>query len=333
MSKAQGRVCVVGSVNMDAVIRVPRFPRSGETILGGPFQLVPGGKGANQAVAAAKLGSRVSLVARVGDDAFGAQLVAGLKGYGVDISQVKVTPGLATGMAVVMVERSGLNAIAVASGANQTLSPEDVQEAREVIATSGVVLAQLEVALETVARAAALARASGVTVILNPAPAQPLPQQLLRHTSIIVPNEVEAEALTGISAQSVSGAERAGKQLLQMGPQTVIITLGEKGALLLQKGEARYFPAHPVEPVDTTACGDAFCGALAASLASSCSIEEAVLRANAAGALTATRVGAQPSLPSLEMLEEFLVARGSPEPANKVKSPDERASRERQERR
>jgi len=310
MSKSTGRVCVVGSVNMDAVIRVPRLPRSGETILGGPFQLVPGGKGANQAVAAARLGSRVSLVARVGDDPFGAQLVAGLKSYGVDTSYLKVTPGLVTGVAVVTVEHSGHNAIAVAPGANHALSPDDIEEAQEAIITSKVLLAQLEVPLETVARAASLARARGITVILNPAPAQPLPREL-RQVSIIVPNEIEAEMLTGIGARSVSGARRAGRQLLQMGAQMVIVTLGDKGALLLQEKGSRYFPAYPVEPVDTTACGDAFCGALAASLASSYGIEEAVARANAAGALTATRAGAQPSLPSLDMLEEFLAKRGN----------------------
>jgi len=299
-------VAVVGSLNMDLVARAPRIPRPGETIIGGDFQTAPGGKGANQAVAAARLGAKVSMVGRVGRDAFAVALLDNLAAAGVDHAHVTQDPDAATGVALIVVDDAGENSIVVASGANMRLSPADVDAAEPVIAEADVCLLQLESPLEVVTRAAEVARAHGVTVVLNPAPARPLPGRLLSLVDILVPNESETALLTGRPIDGLAAAEEAARALREMGVGTVILTLGERGALLAQEGGAERFPAFRVAPVDTTAAGDAFLGGLAVALGEGRGLAEAVRWGNAAGALATTRMGAQPSLPTRSALEALL---------------------------
>jgi ribokinase len=307
-------VTVVGSLNMDLVIRAPRIPQPGETIIGGELHTVPGGKGANQAVAAARLGARVSMVGRVGRDAFAGPLLDNLTATGVDHTFVTGDAEAATGVALIVVDDAGQNSIVVASGANMRLSPADVEAAKAAISAAQVVLLQLESPLETVTRAAEIARAHGVTVILNPAPARPLPAALLSLVDVLVPNESETALLSGVPVGNQAEAEAAAAALRTSGVGTLILTLGERGAMLAREGEAALFPAFDVTPVDTTAAGDAFVGGLAVALAEGKALAEAVRWGNAAGALATTKLGAQPSLPTRQALETLLVT-GSAKPA------------------
>jgi ribokinase len=303
------RVAVVGSLNMDLVARSPRIPQPGETIIGGDYKNVPGGKGANQAVAAARLGARVSMVGRIGRDAFGDQILGDLAADGVDTSFVLQEEGMPTGVALIVVDDAGQNSIVVASGANMRLSPADVDAATTAIADADALLLQLESPLETVIRAAEVARDHGVTVTLNPAPARVLPVQLLAAVDVLIPNESETALLTGMPVDSQGQAEAAAAALLQLGVGAVVLTLGSRGALLAQQGNRQLVPAFQVQPVDTTAAGDAFVAALAVALAEDLGIADAVRWANAAGALATTVLGAQPSLPSRAAVEQLL-ARG-----------------------
>jgi len=303
------RVTVAGSLNMDLVVRTPRIPRPGETIIGGEFRTVPGGKGANQAVAAARLGAQVAMVGRVGDDAFGGLLLDNLAAAGVDHAFVTRDPQAATGVALIEVDDAGQNSIVVVSGANKRLSPADVEAAAAAIGAADVLLLQLENPLETVTRAAQVARAQGVTVILNPAPARPVPDGLLGLVDVLIPNESETALLTGLPVGDQEEAQAAAAALRRMGVATVILTLGERGALLAYEGGAELFPAFDVTPVDTTAAGDAFVGGLAVALAEGRPLWEAVRWGNAAGALATMTLGAQPSLPTRQALEKML-ARG-----------------------
>jgi ribokinase len=304
------RVTVVGSLNMDLVARAPRIPQPGETIIGGDFHTVPGGKGANQAVAAARLGAQVSMVGRVGRDAFANPLLDNLAAAGVDHAFVIPDPEAATGVALIVVDDTGQNSIVVASGANMRLSPADVDGAEAAIAGADALLLQLESPLETVTRAAEVARAHGVRVILNPAPARSLPAALLSLVDVLIPNESETALLTGLPVGDQAEAEAAAAALRGMGVGTVILTLGERGALLAQAGAAELVPAFEVTPVDTTAAGDAFVGGFAVALAEGQTLAEAVRWGNAAGALATTKLGAQPSLPTGQDLE-VLLATGS----------------------
>jgi ribokinase len=299
-------ITVVGSLNMDLVARAPRIPQPGETIIGSDFHTVPGGKGANQAVAAARLGAQVSMVGRVGCDAFAESLLNNLAAAGVDHTFVIHDPQAATGVALIAVDDAGQNSIIVASGANVRLSPADVDGAEAAIAGADALLLQLESPLETVTRAAEVARAHGVTVILNPAPARPLPAALLSLVDVLIPNESETAMLTGLPVGSQTEAEAAAMALRELGVGTVILTLGERGALLAREDGAEYFPAFEVTPVDTTAAGDAFVGGFAVALAEGRSLAEAVQWGNGAGALATTKLGAQPSLPTRQDLEGLL---------------------------
>jgi len=299
-------ITVVGSLNMDLVARAPRIPQPGETIIGSDFHTVPGGKGANQAVAAARLGAQVSMVGRVGRDAFAESLLNNLAAAGVDHTFVVHDPQAATGVALIAVDDAGQNSIIVASGANVRLSPADVAGAKAAIAGADALLLQLESPLETVTRAAEVARAHGVTVILNPAPARPLPAALLSLVDVLIPNESETALLTGLPVGDPAEAEAAAAALRELGVGTVILTLGERGALLAREDGAEYFPAFEVTPVDTTAAGDAFVGGFAVALAEGRSLAEAVQWGNGAGALATTRLGAQPSLPTRQELERLL---------------------------
>lgn len=301
------KIVVVGSSNTDMVVRVPHLPAAGETVLGGAFLTAAGGKGANQAVAAARLGAQVTLIARVGQDVFGEAALLGLEREGINTGHISVDPETASGVALITVDNAGENSIAVAPGANGRLSPLDVQRAQAAILNADVLLLQLEVPLETVQMAAELAHQAGVRVILNPAPApeSPLPPALLACVDVLTPNEKEASALTG----APDSLDRAAGRLLESGLETAVVTLGARGALIVTPEGLQTVPGFAVEAVDTTAAGDAFNGGLAAALGAGRLLTEAVHFANACGALTATRLGAQPSLPTVEEVEEFLVKR------------------------
>jgi len=299
-------ITVVGSLNMDLVARAPRIPEPGETIIGTGFRTAPGGKGANQAVAAARLGAQVSMVGRVGVDAFAGQLLDNIAAAGVDYTFVVQDSEAATGVALIVVDDAGQNSIVVASGANMRLVPADVDAAEAVISSADVLLLQLESPLETVTRAAELAHAHGVRVILNPAPARSLPAALLSIVDVLVPNEGETALLTGLPVGSDAEAEAAAAALRDIGVGTVILTLGQRGAILASEKGTQLLPAFDVSPVDTTAAGDAFVGGFAVALAEGRTLAEAVRWGNAAGALATTKLGAQPSLPTRRALEEML---------------------------
>lgn len=302
-------IVVVGSSNTDMIVRLKRIPRPGETLLGGAFFSAAGGKGANQAVAAARLGGRVALVGRAGRDSLGDQAASLLAAEGIDVAHLARDKALPSGVALIFVGADGANSIAVASGANAAVSVADIQKARALIAGARVLVMQLEVPLRTVSAAAALAFAHKVPVILNPAPAQDLPASLLRRVAILTPNESEAELLTGIRVNSPAAARKAAADLRGRGVKTVVITLGAQGALLADGKGARLIPGFRVKAVDTTAAGDVFNGALALALVEGRPIDDAVRRANAAAAVSVTRLGAQPSAPKRRDVERLLADR------------------------
>lgn len=291
-------VLVVGSINQDFVLRVERRPQPGETVTGAELSLHGGGKGANQAAAAALLGARVAFLGRVGDDAFGKELVRELGETGVDTSLVSSAEGVHTGTAFITVTPDGENAITVAPGANRALSPTDVDLAWRRLGGLSVVVCQMEIPLACVEQAARLARKSGARFVLNLAPPSRIPEDLLRSTDVLVVNEHEAAFLLGREVESVGGASRAAGELLARGPGSAVVTLGASGAVVAAPGDVRHVPAPRVEAVDTTAAGDAFVGALAARIAADDTLEEAVSYAVAAGAITVTRPGARSALPS-----------------------------------
>ena len=299
-----GHIVVVGSLNMDLVVRSPRHPQPGETLLGTEFHTFPGGKGANQAVAAARLGGQVKLIGRVGADAFGAALLQTLSQDGVDTRHVEPLKEAPTGVALITVDDAGQNTIVVVPGANGELSPPDLLAAESAFEGASVVVMQLEVPVLTVTYAADLARRHGARVVLNPAPAQPLSAALLRQVDALIPNQSEAALLTGCAL-----AGDAARRLLASGVRSVIVTLGEDGVLIAEGETATHLPAHRVSVVDTTAAGDAFVGAFAVALAEGRTVHEAAAWGTAAGALAVTRAGAQPSLPARAELEQFVRAR------------------------
>jgi len=290
-------IVVIGSSNTDMIIKMPRIPKPGETILGGKFNTAAGGKGANQAVAAARAGGDVTFVARVGNDMFGQQAINGFKKDGINVKNVVTDTNEPSGVALIFVDEKGENSIAVASGANAELSVEDVNNAMKEIQSAKVVLMQLETPIETIRAGAKIAKNKGVKVILNPAPAQKLDDELLSLLDILTPNESEAELLTGIEVFDIQSAKKAGLALLEKGLETVIITLGSQGALLVTKSDSDLIKGYEVEAIDTTAAGDTFNGTLAVGLADNKNLKEAIKFANAAGALSVTKLGAQPSAP------------------------------------
>jgi len=301
--KVMSKIVVIGSSNTDMVIQSEHLPAPGETILGGKFFMNPGGKGANQAVAAAKLGGDVVFVARVGDDIFGQEAVAGFKLEGINTDFIVTDPEQPSGVATIMVDAKGENCIAVASGANNWLSPADVNQAMEQIDAADVLLMQLETPIETIEYVAELGVQKGKTVILNPAPAQALSDELLAKLDVITPNETEAEMLTGIKVVNLADAEKAAQALRAKGVGTVIITLGSQGAFVLSDSFTGMVATRKVEAVDTTAAGDTFNGALAVGMANGQVIDEAVGFANKAATISVTRLGAQASVPSLQEVE------------------------------
>ena len=296
------KIAVVGSLNLDLVVPVPHHPRPGETVLGGALAEHPGGKGANQAVAAARLGAQVAMVGMVGADAVGGRLRAALAAERVDVERVLVAEGSASGQALVAVNTSsGENSIIVSPGANGALTPEHCAAAGALLRDAQVTLLQQEVPAATVEAAARLA---GGLVLLNPAPARELPRGLLEMVDVLVPNRRELAALVGSPLPDLHAVADAARTL--GGPAAVVVTLGADGALLCAEGAVHVVPPLPVEAVDTTAAGDAFCGALACALAEGRALHEAVRLANAAAALATTRAGAQPSLPTRDEVEALL---------------------------
>ena len=290
-------VVVVGSLNMDLVARVARLPSPGETVAGSGFSTVPGGKGANQAVAAARLGARTAMVGCAGDDAFGVRLRAGLGDDGVDCHGVRTVAGVSSGVALIVVDEAGRNVIVVVAGANGLLGPADVDAAEPLLAAARIVVLQLETPIETVEHAARRARALGKTVVLNPAPACPLPPGLLALVDFLVPNEIEASALAGRPVASVADAIAAGRRLRADGAGTVLVTVGAEGVVTVGPDGERHDPAPHVQAVDTTAAGDTFIGGFCAALVRGGDVPGAVAFGQAAAALCVTRPGAQPSIP------------------------------------
>ncbi len=299
-------VLVLGSINMDLVAVAPRFPRPGETLRGQRFFTAPGGKGANQAVAAARLGVPTRMIGRVGNDVFGPALRQALKEAGVEVSGVEVDPETSSGTALIVIEESGQNAIVVIPGANGRVGAAELARLERWLPEARVLLLQLEIPLEVVVQAAKRAARAGVQVILNPAPAMELPEEIYRWCAWLTPNEVEAESLVGFPLQEDQAIEEAIRVLVGKGCPHVVITLGERGCVYADRNGVRWVPTYRVPVVDTVAAGDAFNGALAAALWEGRSVEEALRWANAAGALSVTRYGAQPSMPHREELLAFL---------------------------
>lgn len=310
--QAAKKILVIGSLNTDLVVRVNRFPREGETLVGDSFQQFLGGKGANQAVSVARLGAQVAMVGRLGVDGFGDAQIAGLEADGIDTSGILRDPEAPSGIASITVDSTGKNRIIIVPGANMRCGVEDVDAARDRIAEADILLLQLEIPVESVARAIQIAAEVGTPVILNPAPAQAVDRAILAKVDYLTPNEVEAEQLTGISVKSPVDAGRAAAQLISYGVGGVVITLGERGAVVVEKGGAApvLVPAFSVDAVDTVAAGDAFNGALAVCLAQGAPLVEAARYAAAVAAIAVTRPGAQASLPYRSEVEAFLRERG-----------------------
>ena len=301
-------IVVVGSINLDLVARAQHIPRPGETVIGSDFQIFHGGKGANQAVAAAKLGHPTFMVGNVGDDSFGPQLRQALEDVGVKTEAVKSVPG-SSGVALITIGSGGENNIVVVPGANALLTPEQLEEATPILRQAGFILAQLEIPLETVEYLGKFAAKNGIPLILDPAPARDLPSSLLKKVNWLTPNEIETEILVKgtVRADDRASTENAAEQLLATGPQHVLLKLGAQGCLIAELGRPQQLiSAFPIEAVDSTAAGDAFNAAFAVALLRGDSPSESAKFACAVAAISVSRHGAQPSMPTLEEVEAFL---------------------------
>jgi len=291
------KIIVIGSCNTDMVIKSERLPVPGETVIGGTFMMNPGGKGANQAVAAARLGGNVTFIAKTGNDLFGKQSLELFKREGINTEYIFSDSKNPSGVALISVDASGENCIVVAPGANAALCPSDISKAREEIESSDLLLMQLEIPMETVEYAAEIANNKGVKVILNPAPAQFLSSKLLKSLYMITPNKNETEMLSGIKVTDWESAKKAANVISEKGVKIVVITLGSKGALIKEDNQFYEIEAVPVEAVDTTAAGDTFCGSLCVGLSEGMTIPDSVSFACKAAAISVTRMGAQSSIP------------------------------------
>ena len=300
------KVLVIGSTNFDLTVQVPRFPKAGETLIGSSFSESQGGKGANQAVAAARAGGEVSFISCVGDDAYGKQAMSQFVSEGIQVEHVFMLKNVPTGVAMIYVAPEGENCIAVAPGANAHLSAAMIAEADQSIAEADVVLVQLEIPLETVIHIAERCREHNTRLIFNPAPAQNLPTGFLKDIDILVLNQTEAELLSEKSLDTEEQIQEALKNLLSQGAQNVVLTMGKKGIYLMSTKRELFIPAYQVETVDTTAAGDVFCGYLAVSIANDRSLHDAVRIANAAAALSVMKLGAQDSVPEKAATLDFL---------------------------
>ncbi|MGD0876627.1 MAG: ribokinase [Anaerolineales bacterium] len=301
------KIAVVGSCNMDIYSWTDHLPEPGETVIGDRYLMVMGGKGANQAVAACRQGAQVSMIGRVGDDLFGQRMLDTLVSYEVDTSFVQVDHQTGSGVALVIVDKKPENIILVVPGTNMRIEPTDIDPAAERLHEADVLLLQMEIPLPTIEHALDISRQGKTFCILNPAPARPLPDQIFRKIDLITPNQNEAKVLTGIPADTVKGAEAAGKALIERGVPAVIITLGAQGALLVLPNETHHVEGLRIEDaLDTTGAGDAFMGGLSVALAKGKSLQPAVRFANVVAALSTRRRGAMPSMPSREEVEVFI---------------------------
>lgn len=311
MTLYEPEITIVGSFVTDLMSRSPRLPCPGETVMGGPFSMGPGGKGANQAVAAARLGAKVNILVSLGTDEFGDLAFANLAQEGISLEYIKRANGVPTGTALIIVDSAdGENMIVVSPGSNDELSVADVEAAREAILASDYILMQLEIPLETVKHAACLAHENGVKVILNPAPGRELPNDLLAMVDVFTPNETEASIISGVEVVDMASAETAAKVLLDRGCRAVIITLGAMGVLIADGSGTRHIPSFSVNAIDTTGAGDAFNGALAVALGEGMSLDEACRFANAAAAISVTRIGTSVAMARRQEVNEFLAMTG-----------------------
>ncbi|MBY8255359.1 ribokinase [Vibrio fluvialis] len=300
------KLVVLGSVNADHVLQVPSFPRPGETLHGRNYQVIPGGKGANQAVAAARLKADIGFIACVGDDSFGINIRESFKLDGMNISGVKMHPNCPTGIAMIQVSDSGENSICISAEANARLTAEAIEPDLARIREAKYLLMQLETPIDGIVKAAQVAKEARTNVILNPAPARELPDELLSCVDVITPNETEAEVLTGITVTDDESAQLAADALHRKGIEIVMITLGAKGVWLSQNGRGALIPGFRVQATDTTAAGDTFNGALVTGLLEEMPLESAIKFAHAAAAISVTRFGAQTSIPNRAEVDAFL---------------------------
>ncbi len=312
------KICVVGSSNIDLISKVPRLPKLGETMVGHSFHLGFGGKGANQAVMAAKLGARVTMVTKLGKDVFGEDTLRNYTAQGIDTTFVMFDPVHASGVAPIFVDDHAQNFIVIIPGANHALTPADVRAASRAILDASVLVCQLEIPVETTLEAFRIAKSGNVRTILNPAPAAPLPDELLQLTDLCMPNETETEMLTGASAQNLADAEIAARKLLERGVGTVVLTLGERGALLVDQNSVEHVPSLKVDAVDPTGAGDAFIGSLAVFLGEGFALRDAIQRANAIAAQSVMRIGTQVSFPNRAEAEKFWAEQSEKFPSRKT---------------
>ena len=306
MTQSRPKIGVLGSINMDLVAIAPSVPAPGETVMGSDFATLPGGKGANQAVAAARLGADVRMIGRVGDDVFGPTLIESLQATGVDVSDVMTTPGTSSGIAVILLDDGRENYIVGIYGANMACDESQVQAASHVLEGADALLLQMEIPLEVSLEAAKIARRKGVRVIYDPAPPSTIPPETHAAFDIIAPNQSEAEVLTGIQVGDIDSAREAAAILRSRGAPTAIVKLGEDGVVYASGDHTGHIPAFQVDAVDTVAAGDGFAGALAVALAEGQPLEDALRFANAAGALVVTKRGAQDAMPERSQVEQFL---------------------------
>ncbi len=304
------KICILGSINMDLVLRVDRMVKSGETILSKNFKKIPGGKGANQAVAARRLGADVCMIGSVGKDENGYQMIEALKNDNIDVKNMNYSTDNPTGMAIITVDNVGNNSIIVIPGANMEIDEKLIENSEQIIKNSKIIVSQFETPVEATIKAFRIARENGVITILNPAPAKCIPEELLKITDIIAPNESEAFEITGIQVKDEKSIREVSEKFLEKGVQFVIITLGEKGAALVDQHKLSIIPAHRVKAIDTTAAGDSFIGALTSKLLNNSAldfdgIEEAIKFANKVSSIVVQRPGAQPSLPYLQEVTEI----------------------------
>jgi len=311
MAEQKAKILVVGSFMMDLVVRTPRVPENGETIIGTSFNRFPGGKGANQAVAAARLGGAVTMAGKVGSDDFGDEFLSVLASEGINTAYILRDSQAATGVGFITLDHAGNNRIVVVPGANLRYSVQDLAQIESLIKDSDILIMQLEMDMSVIEHAVELAGRYQVPVVLNPAPARALNDELLRGVTYLTPNETEAEILTGVKVTSIDRAKEAAEALLEKGVKTVVLTLAEKGALVASNAGATHVSGFSVQPVDTVAAGDAFNGAFAVAISKGKSLVEACRFANAVGAIAVTRPGAIPSLPSAAEVERFLAGQTS----------------------
>ena len=297
-------ICVIGSLNMDLVVNVDKMPKPGQTIIGSNFKEVPGGKGANQAVAMARLNGNVSMIGKVGEDGFGQTLINALKNDKVDTTYIKTTKG-ATGVALITVDNNAQNSIVVSPGANFEVKEEDIDNNIEAIKNSDIVVLQLETPLNTIKYALKKSKELNKYTILNPAPALKLDDEIIKNVDLLTPNETELEIISGVNIETEEDIQKAAQIMIEKGVKELIVTLGSKGSLYINKEKSIFKKAYKVEAVDTTAAGDSYTAALAVALSKDKNIEEAMDFASKVGALSVLKVGAQCSLPTLEDVENF----------------------------